>query len=405
MKPRVTILYHYFHPDDVVSARHFSDLAEGLAKRGWDVVARPCRRGCRNESQVYPRRESWHGVDIQRVWRPLLPQSSSIGRLVNAVFMIGRWSVSSRHVSTRRGEALIVGTDPVLSVLTALAWKRMRPNCKIAHWCFDLYPEAAIAEGMFKETSRFIRALRSLLGKAYSRCDLIADLGPCMAGLLAKYGSPAKAETLVPWALVEPPEPVAIDAPTRMELFGEASLGLLYSGSFGRAHMCDGFMTLARSLRDMPEVQFNFAARGNRFEELKRSATPEDVNIRFAGFAPESQLEKRLGACDIHLVSLRPEWTGTVVPSKFFGALATGRGVLFHGSPDSAIARWIEQYQVGWVLNDGNAARVADSLRKLAADPGGLKAMHRRCHEVYQRHFAKDRIIDRWDGLLRSMVE
>ena len=33
--PHATILYHYFHPDDVVSARHFSDLAEGLVERGW----------------------------------------------------------------------------------------------------------------------------------------------------------------------------------------------------------------------------------------------------------------------------------------------------------------------------------------------------------------------------------
>ena len=36
----------------------------------------------------------------------------------------------------------------------------------------------------------------------------------------------------------------------------------------------------------------------------------------------ETELEKRLSACDFHLVSLRPEWTGTVIPSKFFGALS-----------------------------------------------------------------------------------
>ena len=76
--------------------------------------------------------------------------------------------------------------------------------------------------------------------------------------------------------------------------------------------------------------------------------------MRFAGFAPEAELEKRLTACDLHLVSLRPEWTGTVVPSKFFGALAAGRGVVFAGSPESAIARWIDEHQVGWVSDAGN---------------------------------------------------
>ena len=50
VKMKLTILYHYFHPDDVVSARLYSDLAVGLQKRGWDVEALPCNRGCRNSA-------------------------------------------------------------------------------------------------------------------------------------------------------------------------------------------------------------------------------------------------------------------------------------------------------------------------------------------------------------------
>ncbi len=403
-KPRVTVLYHYFHPDDVVSARHFSDLCEGLHQRGWEVIAKPCHRGCRNEEITYPFREDWNGIAIQRIWRPGLKQSSGKGRLINALWMIGRWSLACRKVSRKRREAMIVGTDPVLSVLVARYWKLFKPSCKVAHWCFDLYPEAPIAEGMFREESRFIRFLKNRLRKAYRACDLIADLGPCMAELLAKYQSPARTETLVPWALVEPEKPVEIDPASRKELFGETSLGLLYSGSFGRAHSCAEFVELARMLRSDPGIQFNFAARGNRFEELKASVSSEDTNIRFAGFAPEAELEKRLGACDIHMVSLRPEWTGTVVPSKFFGALATGRGVLFSGSPKSAIAKWIVEHRVGWVLTPDNLKEVADSLRKLAADPAELKRMHSNCHAVYQTYFRRDIVIDRWDMLLREMV-
>ena len=404
LPPRVTVLYHYFYPDDVVSARHFSDLCEGLQQRGWEVVAKPCHRGCRDEAATYPRVETWKGIFIRRVWRPAFIQATGRGRLLNAVWMIAFWTLSCRRVSRTRREAMIVGTDPILSVMVARFWKFFKPSCRIAHWCFDLYPEAAVAEGMFRPESRFIRFLKRRLKKAYASCDLIVDLGPCMAELLAKYRSPAGTETLVPWALVEPAEPVEPDPPTRRELFGETSLGLLYSGSFGRAHSCEEFVDLARVLRGDSGIQFNFAARGNRFEELKASVPPEDSNIRFAGFAPESELEKRLGACDIHMVSLRPEWTGTVVPSKFFGALATGRVVLFSGSPKSAIARWIEEYRVGWVLTPDNLPAVADALRKLAADPTELRAMHARCHAVYQRHFRKSLILDRWDASLKQMV-
>ena len=68
----------------------------------------------------------------------------------------------------------------------------------------------------------------------------------------------------------------------------------------------------------------------------------------------QSDLEVRLSAADIHVVTLRDEWTGTVVPSKFFGALAVGRPVLFAGSPKSAVARWIVKHRVGWVLTESS---------------------------------------------------
>ena len=39
LRPRVLLAQHFFHPDDVVSARLFTDLGVGLSERGWDVTA------------------------------------------------------------------------------------------------------------------------------------------------------------------------------------------------------------------------------------------------------------------------------------------------------------------------------------------------------------------------------
>ena len=86
------------------------------------------------------------------------------------------------------------------------------------------------------------------------------------------------------------------------------------------------------------------------------------MNVSFAGFAPEAALVKRLAAADIHVVSLRPEYTGLAVPSKFFGALASGRPVIFSGTNDSALAQWIEELKIGWVLNEHTQDRVAAEL-------------------------------------------
>ncbi len=96
-----------------------SDLAEGLA----GVVGRD-RRAVQSwlpdESKTYPRREFWNGVSIERVWRPNLKQSSTKGRLLNAAWMLAAWSLRGIFGQRRKHEVMIVGTDPILSVLTAI---------------------------------------------------------------------------------------------------------------------------------------------------------------------------------------------------------------------------------------------------------------------------------------------
>src|SRR5262249_17650228 len=154
---------------------------------------------------------------------------------------------------------------------------------------------------------------------------------------------------------------------------------LLYSGNFGRAHAYEPFLELARRL-DGSGAHFCFGVRGNRAEELRAALDPGQGNVSLAGFAPESALVQRLAAADVHLVSLRPEWTGLVVPSKFFGALAAGRPVLFAGSRQAAIARWIEEHDVGWVLDGASQESTAETLRALTEAPDQRTALQRHCH-------------------------
>src|SRR6478672_248443 len=167
--PRVTVLYHYFHPDDVVSARHLSDFCEDLAARGWAVEALPSNRGCRDDRQTYRLHERWRGVDIRRIWRPRFRQASGLGRILNAIWMIAAWSAIGLRRADRRPDVLVVGTDPVLSVLAAKAVKALcGRRVRVAHWAFDLYPEAPVADGMLRPDSRFVGGLQRLLRRAYA---------------------------------------------------------------------------------------------------------------------------------------------------------------------------------------------------------------------------------------------
>lgn len=395
--PSALVLYHFLYPDDVVSSLHVSELCYGLAERGWDVTAAPCNRGCRDESRTY-RSVVWKGVHFRRIWRPRFKQASSVGRILNSLWMISRWNLLA-FTMRRKPDVVIIGTDPVLSVVAAIAWKRVR-GVRVVHWCFDLYPEAAVAHGLLAENGRAIRWMRRLLALAYRCCDAIVDVGSCMRFRLDRYAGRAKRATILPWALAEPVAPLPVDSAERTTLFGDAKLALLYSGNFGLAHECKNTLVLARKLR-ANGVKLIFSARGNGLDELRAQIGPDDSNIGFVPFASESQREARLASADVHVVSLRKSWTGVVVPSKFFGALAAGRPVLFEGSEDSAIARWIREHRVGWVL--GDVERVAAELLALADSPGETDELRLRCHRVYQENFSRSRAIDQFDTLLRAL--
>ena len=137
-----------------------------MTARGWDVTAMPCNRGCRDESVTHPLNEMWAGGRIERVWRPAFKQSSARGRVLNAVWMLGGWTWRALTTPRRSREVLVVGTDPILSVMAALSWRFFRTRTRVAHWCHDLYPEAAVADGLVQPNSLPLRVLTRLLRSA-----------------------------------------------------------------------------------------------------------------------------------------------------------------------------------------------------------------------------------------------
>jgi len=397
--PAALVFYHYLYPDDVVSAVHVSELCEELVRRGWAVTAMPSNRCCREDGISYPRTDQWKGVTIRRIWRPALSRASALGRFLNAIWMVGRWSLAAFQNSP---DVVIVGTDPILSVTVAIVWKLVRPRTRVAHWCFDLYPEAAIEDGILRRDGWLVALLKPLLRRAYGCCDLLADIGSCMSDRLQAYQPRGRQVTLTPWALSEPRGPLPVDPQERQVIFGTAPLALMYSGNFGRAHSSDLMLELLNQLAPY-EARLALSVRGNRAAALieQVESTP---NVKIVPFAKQSDLDLRLSAADIHVVTLREEWTGTVVPSKFFGALAVGRPVLFVGSPKSAVARWIVKYRVGWVLTESSIQEVLTELIDFADDAAARAKMFTHCHAIYRLHFSKKSVADQWDGELRGVL-
>jgi glycosyltransferase involved in cell wall biosynthesis len=200
---------------------------------------------------------------------------------------------------------------------------------------------------------------------------------------------------------MRPPNPAI-----RAQLFPGGELTLLYSGTLGRAHEFEPFLELARRCRARSgtRISFCFAGRGNREAELRTALRPDDSNVSVAPFCSEAELEERLQSADIHLISLKPDWSGVVVPSKFFGSLAAGKPVLYSGAADSDIAQWIHELGVGLVLDRERLDRTVDALHELCADPLTLRTWQRNAFDAYRAEFSRNAVTAGWNQLLRTVT-
>ena len=393
---RILLVYHFFHPDTVISARIFSDLAEDLAKNGHQVTVFTGNRRMRPPERLAPY-ELWDEVAIHRFSRPDFSQHGNFGRLFNSAILQLRW-LAAFFRRRREFDAVILGTDPQFAYLMFPCLRLMNRKVRLIHWAFDIYPEAILVNS--PRWMKFLARLTSPFAWfAYRFVDDMVDIGGCMRELLLEYKHHARCATLTPWALAEPETIPGPDPVIRRELFGEAKVGVLYSGTVGYAHDLSRFIELARECRRRGiDAAFCFAGYGNCYAAQTAGITPEDTNIRLAGFASEEDLGKRLAAADLHMVSLRPGWEGVVVPSKFFGSLAIGRPVCFDGPESSAICRWIRRFGIGFRLGDIGAETIAE----LAADPARLQELKTKAFSCYREHFSREAIVRDWMKLLRN---
>ncbi len=398
MSRRVLILNHIFWPDKINTARHVSELAEELFARGFDISVMVGDRDYRTNEKFLPK-ENWNGVQIKRVHIPILFGRGWLQRIFTSLWLLFNFSL--RLIFDRNYNFVILGSNPPFIYLM-LPWLRIiMKKSKIFLWSFDLYPEAIFAN--LSTYSKFFTSISgNIANYCYTKLDAVIDIGPCMRNRIVSYSDRIKFYTLTPWSFVEQ---ISLEMPhvqTRKNLFGDASLTVLYTGTIGNAHEFDNFLCLARKLREIDaDVRFCFAGFGSKFNELKSRILISDTNISLANFVnSDIELEQRISAADLMMVSLRPEWTGISVPSKFFTCIATGKPVLYSGSEDSAVSIWINEFNLGFQISESNIEDVAHKLKDISQDKSLIQEMKIRSIQVYQEKFSKRVVCDGWNSIL-----
>lgn len=398
--PRIVLVNRYFYPDLSATSRMASDLALSLARagRGVCVVTGRQRYDCAEE--VLQAREHVQGVDVRRIWTTRFGRAHLLGRAIDyATFYFSAFAVLLRVVS--KGDIVLAKTDPPLISIVAWAVSRLR-GAQTVNWLQDLFPEVVTAIGW-----RADRGPMRLLVVARNRSlrDAAANvvLGERMQRRVVGNGiAPNRVHTIPNWAdgsRIRPVKPT--DNALRREWRLEGHFVIGYSGNLGRAHEFKTVLGAMERLHADQTTKFLFVGGGSGMDELRRQAEQADLpNCQFVGYQPDERLAESLSVPDVHLVSLRPELEGLIVPSKVYGILAAGRPVIFIGDPDGEVGVLVAANGCGYTVKVGDVDGLVQMVQRLKSDPelvATLGARSRRCFEQqYDFHHA----MSCWQALL-----
>lgn len=400
-RPTILIMNRVYPPVRGATGRLLQDFARVLVKEGWHVTIVTSGPVAEETREV--------GIRIIRVKAPEKPESM-FGYIWVwfKMFLIAFFSERRHLIVTMSDPPLIVYAGAVLSKLK---------KCRHINWCHDIYPEVVPALGITMPDflGSFFKRLRR---KAMVGATHIVVCGRCMKNYLVSDGlDENKISVVANWPeselsqiddhrSVEKPS-VAHMRPFEKQVKSKQRFRVLYAGNIGLVHPTDVIIDAAERLQEAGhDIEFLFVGTGPRFDELAEERSRRGLdNMRFLPYQPISKLWEVLEGGDMHLISMKGEAAGYVVPSKLYAALSVGRPCIFIGPEDCETARVILEYKAGVVIPQGDVEHLVASIilfRKngdawFSSHKGALKA-----RDAFTSEVSLDKLISIMWGAVKN---
>lgn len=385
-RPRLIAVNRFYWPDHSATSQILTDLCDDLASYGVAVHVVTSRQRYENPTADLPARESVRGVEVERVWTTRFGRDRPALRAIDyASFYLSASLALWRRA--RAGDVILAKTDPPLISIPAacVAWLR---QARLVNWLQDVFPEIAGALGMGWARGPAGRVLARLRDWSLAAAQANVAICDVMAEHLAARGiDEARLTVIENWSCGQIHPVAHADNPLRAAWGLQNRLVIGYSGNLGRAHMAPQIIDLMRRTADIDALSWVFIGSGAGLSEVRAAAETMGIDAQFRPYQPRERLSQSLSVPDLHLVTLDPACEGTIMPSKLYGALAAGRGVIVLGAPDGGPARLVAEAGCGLVLDSGAAEQWRDQIAAIASreETARLGSRARASHDVHHR--------------------
>lgn len=365
-KPSLFYVVDWLPPDFGAVGQYASIAAGKLAASGRDVhlIGLTCSASLQ-ECHTFP--ESGGTLTIRKLRAGSYEKTRLLQRLwwsLTTSLRLLRSVLSDRR--SRGAEVVFTGAPPFM-LYFAIALKYLRA-AQLTYRITDFYPEAIIAHlGRRPLVLALIERVTWFLRK---RIDLFEVLGEDQRALLLQGGIAPEQIVIARDTAPVPITGTETPAPKPQALAGRNIL--LYSGNYGVAHEVE---TIAEGLayhHRHGSDRFGLWLNGTGHNADLLECRLRELGVPVARTPPVAleDLPRLLAAADAHLIALRTEFSGIVLPSKVYGCILSRRPIVFVGPTSSDVHLLCSRAELPYFqVSPGDRAgfaRVLDELGRSA---------------------------------------
>jgi len=402
---RIIFINRFFFPDQSATSQILSDLLfaiQGQVNAEFHVIT---SRNTYENNMYLKSFEEMNGIKIHRVWTTRFGRSNLLGRAFDYLsFYVS--TLLSLLFLLRKGDIAVAKTDPPVISFIAYMVVRLK-RAYLINWIQDLFPEVAGELGVLRKNSTLFYVLKTIKNISIKSASMNVVIGEKMARILADDGVvDEKISVIHNWNINTATEYVPRERNELITKWGLKDKFVIgYSGNFGRAHEYDSIIKMIEAFKEQGDISFLFIGGGKYYNDLKKYVDVKDINnIKFMSYQHKDNLNHSLSVPHVHLISLKPELEGLIVPSKFYGLASIGAPMIFIGSKDGQIGSMLQENHCGVVVSNTNPEALVESIENIRSGVLDISEMSSRVKALYNSRYRPEIAYQKWCNILERYV-
>lgn len=268
----------------------------------------------------------------------------------------------------------------------------------------DHYPGLLGALSYLDMDGFFYRWLDKRMDRALLNAEFVTVLGSCMKKLMMDKGIPESRIQLVINAPTIKDEPLTVDY---LETIGlENKFTIIYAGNMGIAHEFRTVLTVAQRLENShPEIHFIMLGKGHRKKEVESYVKDRQPrNMTMVGYLEKEEFTAIMKQTDLHLITLRDNFNGLLVPSKLYSSVALGKPVLFEGPQTCEISVVLRVHRAGTRVAHLDEAALEAAIISYWQDAEKLAVEGKNAKKYFEEHCSIDDFVSDYADYLKKQL-